>query len=592
MTEVKFDPLQILKEDLQDEDHSVQIEGAKKIPVVATAIGPKRARKDLIDFLSEYLNESSDETMVAIGKAMADVAKVVGGAEFLGCLVPLLEKLAFEEETVVCDAASTSLGSIIQDMGKNEVEKQIMPILERMANAEWFQPRVGVSKLLPMAYPKASEGSQKTIIEWFGHLCKDENPMAKKAALINMGNLANAMGKNKIRDNMIAKLKDVCAEESDLMRLHAVGVCRHMTETFKESKDFSAVLWPIVQKLAEDASWRVRKELAEVIPQFAKVAGPEMASKEIVPIFVGLLRDKEAEVKIAASGKLKEVCYQCKKDVNQVSEVLGELMEDTSQTVRASVSAALGEIAVLCESKVRQAIFDVMKVAVKDEDSLVRCNTLESIQHVAKNVKNPPPSLFTMLQPFASDPKWRVRREYLRASTAFSVASSKTESDTSFDQKLTNNLIECLSDHISSIREEACVQLGEIVGIKGSEWGIKTLLPEALKSVSQSDMGEQSNYITRMTGLVLVTNVSKHLSADQIEKHVVGFVEQCLKDVVENVRFKAARTCEAILPRTSKKVVRERLIPALENVQKGEQDQDILFYSEQALHLARRHCGN
>jgi len=105
-------------------------------------------------------------------------------------------------------------------------------------------------------------------------------------------------------------------------------------------------------------------------------------------------------------------------------------------------------------------------------------------------------------------------------------------------------------------------------------------------------MAEQSNYITRMTGLVLVMNVSKHLSADQIEKHVVGFVEQCLKDDVENVRFKAARACESILPRTSKKVVRERVIPALENVQKGEQDQDILFYSEQALHLARRHCGN
>eukprot|EP00466_Bigelowiella_natans_P003057 jgi/Bigna1/70769/fgenesh1_pg.13_\ len=499
-TEVKFDPLQILKEDLQDEDHSVQIEGAKKIPVVATAIGPKRARKDLIDFLSEYLNESSDETMVAIGKAMADVAKFSHFPK-PNTAAPSSPNLhsqtafSFLPPVLTVTQASTSLGSIIQDMGKNEVEKQIMPILERMANAEWFQPRVGVSKLLPMAYPKASEGSQKTIIEWFGHLCKDENPMAKKAALINMA-----------------------------------------TPTFLPPCSMS---W----------AW-------------SSHARREGNSHQMV------------------------------------SEVLGELMEDTSQTVRASVSAALGEIAVLCESKVRQAIFDVMKVAVKDEDSLVRCNTLESIQHVAKNVKNPPPSLFTMLQPFASDPKWRVRRDYisvkgyLRASTAFSVASSKTESDTSFDQKLTNNLIECLSDHISSIREEACVQLGEIVGIKGSEWGIKTLLPEALKSVSQSDMGEQSNYITRMTGLVLVTNVSKHLSADQIEKHVVGFVEQCLKDVVENVRFKAARTCEAILPRTSKKVVRERLIPALENVQKGEQDQDILFYSEQALHLARRHCGN
>eukprot|EP00471_Norrisiella_sphaerica_P001355 CAMPEP_0184491674 /NCGR_PEP_ID=MMETSP0113_2-20130426/21030_1 /TAXON_ID=91329 /ORGANISM="Norrisiella sphaerica, Strain BC52" /LENGTH=592 /DNA_ID=CAMNT_0026876131 /DNA_START=138 /DNA_END=1916 /DNA_ORIENTATION=+ len=590
MTESKLDPLDLLKGDLQDEDHATQVDCAKRLALIAKAIGPKRTRKDLLEYLDEYLKAENDEALVAIGKSLADVAKFVGGPEYMGCLVPILEKLASQEETVVCDAAATSMASLITEMRATDVEKIIVPALERMTTAEWFQPRVGVSKLFPAAFPRVGETSQEKITQWFSALCKDENPMVKKAALINMGHLSNAMGKNKIRDNMMSKLKDVCNEDSDLMRLYAVKICKEMTKTFNETKEFVSVLWPVVLKLAEDSSWRVRKELAEVSPDFARVLGSEIAGKELLPIFVGLLRDKEPEVKITASEKLQEVCSECKEGVDQVAQVLRDLIEDTNQTVRANVSGALGDITIACGDKqIESMMHEVLKIGVKDEDSMVRCNTLESIRKVAKSTASPPSTLFTILQPFASDPKWRVRREYLRASTAFTIAAAKSEDASGYDQKLTANLIECLSDHISSIREEACIQLAAVVETKGGEWGVKELLPEALKSVSQTDMAEQSNYLTRMTGLILVKNISQHLSAEQIEEHVLPFVEQCLKDVVENVRFKAARTCDAIIPKISKKALRERIIPALEAVQKGEQDTDILFYSEQALHAAAKY---
>ncbi|GAB5353336.1 hypothetical protein AAMO2058_000028200 [Amorphochlora amoebiformis] len=580
--------MKILKEDLEDEDPAVQIEAAKRIMYIAKALGPQKSRTELVEYLEGYMKSDNDEALVAIGKQMKEVAKYVGGKEHLGSLVPVLEKLAFQEETVVCEAASDSMASIISDMGSSEVEKTVMPSLEKMATAEWFQPRVSVCPLFPKAYPKVGEQSQEKIVKWFSSLCKDENPMVKKAALVNMGKLSNSMGKKKIGETMLVKLKDVCEEDSDLVRLFAVDICKEMLETFNDTKEFTSNLWPIIKQLSEDSSWRVRKELATSLPKFAKTAGQAMAAKEILPIFVALLQDRESEVKIAATANLVKLCEECKskEGLVQVVHVLRDLIEDASQVVRASVSKSLGDLAIMSDGKTTEGlIFDVMKLAVKDEDSVVRCNTLESIQRIAGNLKSAPATLLQVLQPFASDPKWRVRREYLKASTAFAAIAAGSDND-GYDSKLTSNLIECLSDHISSIREEACVQLAALVKLKGNTWGVKKLLPEALKSVSQTDLAEQSNYITRMTGLILLENVSQHLSAQQITEHVCPFVEQCLKDGVENVRFKAARAAATIIPLLSKKVVRERIVPALEAVQKGEQDTDILFFSEQALHIA------
>mmetsp|Transcript_2317 Transcript_2317/g.4274 ORF Transcript_2317/g.4274 Transcript_2317/m.4274 type:complete len:592 (+) Transcript_2317:60-1835(+) len=588
MTESKLDPLQVLKDDLQDEDHAIQIEGAKRLVVIAKAIGPQRTRRDLVECLQAYVKQENDEALVAIGQQMAAVSKLVGGSEHMGNLIPLLENLIFQEETVVCDAASTSLADVIGEMNSDDVEKTVIPSLERMANAEWFQPRVGVSKLLHRAYPKADQGSQEKIMKWFSALCKDENPMVKKSALINMGSLSSVLGKSNIRDSMISKLKEVCAEDSDLMRLHAVDICKEVAKSLDDSKEFVSLLWPVVQKLSDDASWRVRKQVANAINEFAKeLNGQSVTIKDLINIYLELLKDKEPEVKVAAAGKIVDMCRECKSDIGSVAQVVRDLIEDPNQQLRTSVSTALGEMAALADNKTTESlIFDIMKVAVKDEDYQVRCNTLESIQKVAKELKTAPSALLAVVQPFASDPKWRVRRQYLRTSTAFAAALPTNSDNDGFETKLITNLIECLSDHISSIREEACVQLAVLVGLKGGEWGVEKLLPEALKSVSQADLAEQSNYITRMTGLILVAEVSQHLNSDQIEIHVWPFIETCLKDGVENVRFKAARTAAAVIPLVSKAIVTEKIVPALEAVQKGEQDQDILFYSEQALHLA------
>ncbi len=60
--------------------------------------------------------------------------------------------------------------------------------------------------------------------------------------------------------------------------------------------------------LSQDKSWRVRYNVAQQVPALCEVLGEELARTELLPPFVRLLRDSEAEVRAAASSNIAAVC--------------------------------------------------------------------------------------------------------------------------------------------------------------------------------------------------------------------------------------------------------------------------------------------
>jgi serine/threonine-protein phosphatase 2A regulatory subunit A len=69
-----------------------------------------------------------------------------------------------------------------------------------------------------------------------------------------------------------------------------------------------ASLLPVVQKFAQDKSWRVRYNVATQLVSLCEALGPEATRADIAPAYVKLLRDPEAEVRIAAAGKVAAFC--------------------------------------------------------------------------------------------------------------------------------------------------------------------------------------------------------------------------------------------------------------------------------------------
>ncbi|KAL6558859.1 hypothetical protein OROMI_019209 [Orobanche minor] len=72
---------------------------------------------------------------------------------------------------------------------------------------------------------------------------------------------------------------------------------------------FSAGAWfglwvYILEEEEEDKSWRVRYMIANQLYELYEAVGPEPTRTELVPAYVRLIRDNEAEVRIAAVGKV------------------------------------------------------------------------------------------------------------------------------------------------------------------------------------------------------------------------------------------------------------------------------------------------
>jgi serine/threonine-protein phosphatase 2A regulatory subunit A len=106
-------PIAVLMDELKSEDVQLRLNAIHRVSTIALALGPQRAREELVPFLQESLDDE-DEVLLAIaeelGKNMSDY---VGGGEWAHLLLPPLEALAAVEETLVRDKVNHDVLLII-----------------------------------------------------------------------------------------------------------------------------------------------------------------------------------------------------------------------------------------------------------------------------------------------------------------------------------------------------------------------------------------------------------------------------------------------------------------------------------------------
>jgi len=107
----------------------------------------------------------------------------------------------------------------------------------------------------------------------------------------------------------MALFTELTQDEQDSVRLLAVEGCAAFGKLL-DKDDCVTYVVPIVQKFAQDKSWRVRYMVAQQLYELCEAVGPDLAMSELVPAYVKLLKDSEAEVRIAAAGKVAN-CASC-----------------------------------------------------------------------------------------------------------------------------------------------------------------------------------------------------------------------------------------------------------------------------------------
>ncbi|KHM99135.1 Serine/threonine-protein phosphatase 2A 65 kDa regulatory subunit A beta isoform, partial [Glycine soja] len=95
--------------------------------------------------------------------------------------------------------------------------------------------------------------------------------------------------------------------------------------------------------LIQDKSWRVRYMVANQLYELCEAVGPDPTRSELVPAYVRLLRDNEAEVRIAAAGKVTKFSRILNPDlaIQHILPCVKELSTDSSHHVCSALASVI-----------------------------------------------------------------------------------------------------------------------------------------------------------------------------------------------------------------------------------------------------------
>jgi serine/threonine-protein phosphatase 2A regulatory subunit A len=96
-------PIAVLMDELRSEDVQLRLNAIHSIPTIALALGPDRARDELVPFLQDSVDDE-DEVLLALAKELGrNFEEYIGGKQFAHVLLGPLENLSAVEETLVRD---------------------------------------------------------------------------------------------------------------------------------------------------------------------------------------------------------------------------------------------------------------------------------------------------------------------------------------------------------------------------------------------------------------------------------------------------------------------------------------------------------
>jgi len=604
-TEDSLYPIAVLLDELKNEVIALRLNATRRLKTIAAALGPERTRSELIPFLTETIDDE-DEVLMALAEELGAFVDEVGGPEYASCLLQPLEVLAAVEETIVRDRAVQSLKIISEavasgasDRGREMHLSHMAPLMKRLATGEWFTSRISACALYAVCFknlPSEREDLRLEMISLFQNAARDDTPMVRRAAANALGDLAQAVAAYNVswvEKEIVTVYRHLVDDEQDSVRLLTVEKSAAVAGSVTEDCRIGSLL-PIVQCYINDKSWRVRYTVADQIVALGTVFGSVPTRDDLLPSFIRLLKDGEAEVRTAAAFKVSEMTHlvvATKSDgthlggidlvVREILPAIRELVTDPSQHVRAAFASNIMGLApeVGVDITVRDVV-ELVLVLLKDEFPDVRLNVISRLEKVSfvMGIDRLADELLPAIVDLAEDRNWRVR---LAIIDHIPLLAKQLGKDLFHDDMNLGELcINWLGDCVFSIREAAIKNLKALTEVFGVQWSIQHIIPKVVALFDGS-----KNYLYRMTALHAVAELSEVLSSDVLETYLLYLVtDQACEDSVPNIRFVAAKMLARIVPHVSSAYRKQKILPALQRMtESGETDVDVIHFANEAL---------
>eukprot|EP00475_Leptophrys_vorax_P031525 TRINITY_DN4774_c0_g1_i1.p1 TRINITY_DN4774_c0_g1~~TRINITY_DN4774_c0_g1_i1.p1 ORF type:complete len:600 (-),score=162.40 TRINITY_DN4774_c0_g1_i1:668-2467(-) len=561
MADTYFDPVDLVREDLEQPIVETAIQTIKKLPLVAKAIGEAETRDKLIPFLMKYAGFDdkdvldrvvSDEALGEIARVMGQFLPFVGGARHANILFSMLEDFAVAQETCVREAAVSSfevLVPLVRAQDPKVVSSLCVPICIRLASDEMFSSKCSAAGIIPVVHANVRDESERANLrKVFLAVSRDEVPMVRKFAYEHIGDLAIDAGVVVIKTELLEALRTLLEETHENIRMVTVDVARKISSACKKDEDeLKEIAFPLIDQVANDASWRVRKGFAKTIGDFAASLSPkEFAGQTLSPYYKELISDPETEVRLAAIRSMVSFAM----NVDQVSfdsqivSCFESILSDSAQSIKTLFSDVVMEVVPhVSKSTASKFVLPVILRLLESEVTDMRSNALEKLPVLAEAVGAEEfvsqflPKLLVMCK----DSKWRVRKLVLEHTTRFATSVGIETFETVFKPIL----FEALQDAVYGVREAATKQFPALVQAFGWEWASSGLLQEALNF----KCARSQNYQFRMVPLLICFELASQavdLPASYMFEVLVPVVVEYSKDPVPNVRIFTVKTLAAL----------------------------------------------
>ncbi|KAK4981525.1 protein phosphatase 2A structural subunit [Elasticomyces elasticus] len=277
--------------------------------------------------------------------------------------------------------------------------------------------------------------------------------------------------------------------------------------------------------------------VADRFEKIAKAVDEEVVGRDLVPAFIKLLKDTEAEVRSAIAGQIPGFCSIVDRDVllQEIMPNIEELVSDSSQHVRAALGTQISGLApILGKQETTDHLLPMFLVMLKDEFPDVRLNIISKLELVNNviGIELLSQSLLPAIVQLAEDKQWRVRLAIIQ----YVPLLASQLGVKFFDEKLSSLCMSWLGDTVFSIREASTQNLKKLTEVFGVKWANEAIVPKVMA------MGQHPNYLYRMTTCFAVSTLAPALSLTVIADSILPMLEKLVADDIPNIRFNVAKS--------------------------------------------------
>lgn len=627
-------PYQLFQKQMESGSTEAALDAMKRLSVVAITMDQIQIKNDLIPYLDAMVAQTvptgavaatpppsnngsgggggnvhppTDELLLILGQELKLVAKYYLGDSSSSSssnnnnkfnvedFLSILERLAAVEETVVRDEAVSVFAELTKSANSSS-QATWMALIKRLANADWFTPRVSATGIIPHLFAvvtdhkngkRAHLSNQHSValelLSLYKELSTDETPMVRRAAAQHLGKVLAQSGWAYREDGLaVGVLTRLCHDEQDsVRRLAAVALADASTLYAEQSPSWTAQHWlPLLKEASTDLSWRVRRNLAMSFSSVADNIGvnkdPRLQSEQslVMACFVTVLTDAEAEVRAAAVAHLARMVSWGGQAhfITHLQPLLAALADDVVMEVRSKCALALMDAAhsgTLEDAIILQTFGPLLEAFLKDEFQEVQLQVLTNLHKIAHLLQGLGGVVTTLLQ-MSKATNWRVRQAVAKLLPHLAEARGMEF----FTQVLLEPAwLTLLKDSVATVRNAITEGMPLLVKVAGDEWIQQNLLPQHVKIYEQA----ATSYLMRITmlqGFILAATQAKGALLQEVTNLVVKGVTD---DKVANVRMVAAKGLKRMVASENfddDALVTGQIIPALEKQLEAEQDDD------------------